>query len=477
MTNILIDHLQFRSRYQGDDLALVSSDINLTYNQLFLLVKRVAFKLNALGIQPSQSVCTYIPNRLLDWIITLALIHEATETSALPSLNLKAIETFDWFITTKSKISESTTKSIFIDAQWLKDCDSLPITRVQSQYANLDSPVRMMFTSGSTGESKSLRLSLRKLLGRSSRPMILPEHKRSLTLMGLSTGPGLYAGVISLIAGLTFFCSTDAKSAIHLIESHSIEDLYGAPRQIKDLLEILLASHKKLTTIKEVRYAGSAASEQLIKLIEANLSENILNLYGSSEAGFISLLRHSKQYPLQSIGFPIPEAKVEIVSSEGVPLGSSQEGRLRVRAPYMVSEYVNNPKASHQSFKDGWFYPGDMGFIREDGLIVLSARSNDVINLGGSKLNLEMVDQFLQSDERIQDGASFVFVDRSGLNQIGVAVVVEPNFDESSLRQVLLQEFGSKMGGVLIMTTKDIPRHPENKKVLRHALADVVKKL
>ncbi|MBT8606635.1 AMP-binding protein [Polynucleobacter paneuropaeus] len=475
MTNVLIDHLQFRARYQGDDLALVSPDIHLTYNQLFSLVKRVAYKLNVLGIQSGQSVCTYIPNRFLDWIITLALIHEATVSSALPSVNLNAIKNFDWLITTKPQFSESTAKTIFIDAQWLKDCDSLPTTRVQSQYANLDSPVRMMFTSGSTGESKSLLLSLRKLLDRSSRSIFLPEYRRSLTLMGLSTGPGLYAGVIGLISGLTFFCSTDAKSAIHLIQLHSIECLYGAPRQIKDLLDLLLASHKKITTIKEVRYAGSAASEQLIELIESNLSNNILNLYGSTEAGFISMLRHLKKYPLQAIGYAVPEVTVEVVSSEGIRLNSFQEGLIRLRTPHMVSQYENNPVASRHFFKDAWFYPGDIGFIQEDGLIVLSSRSTDVINLGGSKLNLVLVDQFLQSDERIQDGASFVFVDQSGLNQICVAVVVESDFDKSSLRRLLIQEFGSKMNGVLILLTRDIPRHPENKKVLRHILVNMLK--
>jgi acyl-CoA synthetase (AMP-forming)/AMP-acid ligase II len=133
-------------------------------------------------------------------------------------------------------------------------------------------------------------------------------------------------------------------------------------------------------------------------------------------------------------------------------------------------EYENNPEASKQFFKDGWFYPGDVGYIREDGLIVLSARSTDVVNIGGSKINLELLDQFLQNYEALQDGAAFVALDASGLEQIAVAIVVESDFDQSRLRQSLCLEFGPKMKSVLILSTRDIPRHPENKKVLRPVL-------
>ena len=50
---------------------------------------------------------------------------------------------------------------------------------------------------------------------------------------------------------------------------------------------------------------------------------------------------------------------------------------------YRVSGEADDPGLGH--FKDGWFYPGDIGRLFEDGLLAIEGRANDTINIGGWK--------------------------------------------------------------------------------------------
>ena len=60
------------------------------------------------------------------------------------------------------------------------------------------------------------------------------------------------------------------------------------------------------------------------------------------------------------------------------PLESGETGLIRVRAQPMVTGYLGNPGATAERFRDGWFYPMDVGFLDESGQLNLTGRSDDV---------------------------------------------------------------------------------------------------
>jgi acyl-CoA synthetase (AMP-forming)/AMP-acid ligase II len=61
-----------------------------------------------------------------------------------------------------------------------------------------------------------------------------------------------------------------------------------------------------------------------------------------------------------------------------------------------VTGYLDDEEASRQFFRDGYFYPGDVGEIRSDGRLVLHGRTTSIINLGGEKRPVEILEQRLQ---------------------------------------------------------------------------------
>ena len=75
---------------------------------------------------------------------------------------------------------------------------------------------------------------------------------------------------------------------------------------------------------------------------------------------------------------------------------------VRFRGHTCVSGYVGTPRNAQGVFKDGWFYPGDLGTITPERLLIIAGREKAVINVGGNKINPETIEV---SCSRIRRGA------------------------------------------------------------------------
>ena len=94
-------------------------------------------------------------------------------------------------------------------------------------------------------------------------------------------------------------------------------------------------------------------------------------------------------------GFLLPLGGV-VEGSAYFILPANKTGTVRYKRKNMINSYLNDEDASKVSFKNGYFYPGDLGKLDENGVLYLEGRTNDVINIGGIKLNPENIDQFIE---------------------------------------------------------------------------------
>jgi acyl-CoA synthetase (AMP-forming)/AMP-acid ligase II len=70
-------------------------------------------------------------------------------------------------------------------------------------------------------------------------------------------------------------------------------------------------------------------------------------------------------------------------------------GRVRVRSDFAVDHYLSDPEESKRVFRDGWFYPGDLGTLSAEGLLVVTGRELAVLDLGGDKISPEAIEAVL----------------------------------------------------------------------------------
>jgi acyl-CoA synthetase (AMP-forming)/AMP-acid ligase II len=169
-------------------------------------------------------------------------------------------------------------------------------------------------------------------------------------------------------------------------------------------------------------------------------------------------------------GFVIPGEVVEIIGKDGAPMPPGEEGVVRVRSANISSYFV--PTADDAGiFRDGWFYPGDIGKLLPDGLLVITGRVNEVINRGGDKLAPEVIEGVLRLMPEIADAAVFAV---PNTEQIWAAVVGKQPLQHEAILAFCRQ----KLAGMAPDRIFELDRIPRNDmgKIIRDEMREAIMK-
>ena len=105
-----------------------------------------------------------------------------------------------------------------------------------------------------------------------------------------------------------------------------------------------------------------------------------------------------------AIGVPGYNWQVKIVDSEGNEVERGGVGELCLKGDGVMKCYYKNPEATRDVLTtDGWLYTGDVARQDEDGFIYLVDRKKDVIIVGGENIYPVQIEDFLRSNEKIND--------------------------------------------------------------------------
>jgi acyl-coenzyme A synthetase/AMP-(fatty) acid ligase len=91
-----------------------------------------------------------------------------------------------------------------------------------------------------------------------------------------------------------------------------------------------------------------------------------------------------------------PSREVEVVDESGAICEPGVEGLIRVRIIDGLEGYLDDEAATREYFRDGYFYPGDLGVLRTDGRLALHGRASDVVNVLGHKIATAPLERALQ---------------------------------------------------------------------------------
>jgi acyl-CoA synthetase (AMP-forming)/AMP-acid ligase II len=256
----------------------------------------------------------------------------------------------------------------------------------------------LLFTSGTTGASKSCILGQREL--RRVAFTMNVEMRCGSADRGLINMPMFHFGAIGIIGGLHARGGTvvlqqqfDAAEAVQLIREHRISVLHLAPVMLRTLLDELTDARE----VQSVRTVVYSAAPMTVGTLERALSmlprAGFLNLYGQTEAIVSGLPRemHALDGPdageaLRSVGFPFPGVRVRIVSDDGCDVSVGEAGEIVVRSDSLFRGYWDDPVATLATLQDGWCRTGDVGRFDERGLLYLVDRKKDVIITGGENV-------------------------------------------------------------------------------------------
>lgn len=142
---------------------------------------------------------------------------------------------------------------------------------------------------------------------------------------------------------------------------------------------------------------------------------------------------------------------------------------VKLRSPSQVSGYIGDPAATAAAFREGWFYPGDLGYLSDEGELYLTGRVDDVLNFGGSKVNAALVDEIIQATPGVIDGICFMQTTAHGLDEISAVISVAKDFDVAVVAADIRKRLAEKMKRMAvpkrIHVAANIPRNPNGKAV------------
>jgi len=147
-------------------------------------------------------------------------------------------------------------------------------------------------------------------------------------------------------------------------------------------------------SLKKLISSGSASFVDERRQIRARLCPHLYELYSSTEGGSVSVLAPEdfERRP-DSVGRPCFRVSVEVVDNDHRPLPPGEIGRLRYRSPASPTTFFVGDGSD--AFHDGWYYPGDLAMMDDEGFVFIRGRLKDMIIRGGVNIYPGDIEQVL----------------------------------------------------------------------------------
>ncbi|MFI4934285.1 MAG: class I adenylate-forming enzyme family protein [Caulobacterales bacterium] len=139
---------------------------------------------------------------------------------------------------------------------------------------------------------------------------------------------------------------------------------------------------------------GGPLPPALAEAALARLTSQLATIVASTEAGVWCVTDIARPQDTAS-HVPAPGRVVQVVDEAGQALAPGEVGAIRIGVLEGVTGYFQNPQASRASFRDGFFYPGDLGAFGRDGRLTLKGRASDTIAVAGQKRAPEPIEALI----------------------------------------------------------------------------------
>jgi len=183
----------------------------------------------------------------------------------------------------------------------------------------------------------------------------------------------------------------DADSVLDSIERHRCTWCVGFPAQYAALLECQRARPRDLASLRICLTGADACPIDLQERIPSILGAPLYNIWGATEV--IGSLTFGLQHgPVARI---VKGARIRLIDENGADVADGEAGELLVRGVNVFAGYWNDPQATEESLKGGWYHTGDLMRRGEGDDLWFVSRKKDIIIRGGTNISPVEVEQAL----------------------------------------------------------------------------------
>ncbi|WP_409251749.1 o-succinylbenzoate--CoA ligase [Bacillus sp. SCS-153A] len=202
----------------------------------------------------------------------------------------------------------------------------------------------------------------------------------------------------------------------------------------------------------------------------------VFQTYGMTETSsqIVTLSPEDSLKKLGSAGKPLFPCELKIIHN-GQAADSGLAGEIAVRGPNVTEGYFNREEANRESFKDGWFLTGDIGYQDEQGFLYVLDRRSDLIISGGENIYPAEIESVLVAHPDIAE-AGVIGVESDEWGQAPAAFIVsEKPLDGLEVRDYCRTRLAGYKVPHYFYFVQNLPRNASNK-LLRKELRKLVQK-
>ncbi len=371
----------------------------------------------------------------------------------------------------------------------------------------LDSPINreemniMLFTSGTTNQSKAVMLSHKNLCTNIidiGNVFEVNETDRFLSFLPLHHTFECTVGFLyPLSVGCSIIFSKGVRHIADELKNFKITAIICVPVVFEKMYDKLIKAIEekgKLPTVKKgiklsnaLLKVGIDIRKKLFKEIHDNLGGclrimvaggaaldpekekgfwdlgfNVLQGYGLTETSPVISAELTKQKRLGSIGKKMPsvEVKIEQPNENGI-------GELLAKGDSIMMGYYHNEEANQEAFtQDGWFRTGDLARIDKDGYIFMTGRKKFVIVLkNGKNVYPEEIESLLNKSDLVNESMVFGMPAADGDVTLSVKISYNKEYIESEFGQITEEEIREKIWNWVKEVNKTMPKYKYVKKL------------
>ncbi|MCB1916159.1 MAG: AMP-binding protein [Rhodocyclaceae bacterium] len=280
-----------------------------------------------------------------------------------------------------------------------------------------DETCALMYTSGTTGRPKG---AIRSHAGSTlialatALEMGFSADDTGLLVMPMCHANSLYFGTTFVHMGATVIVddrrSFDPEALLATLARERVTFTSLVPTHyimILALPEDVKAKYDMSSVGKLMISSAPARKATKVAILEYFTNGKLYELYGSTEAGWVTLLRpHEQLHKLGSVGREwAGSGAIRLLDENGVEVPDGEVGELYSRTCYVFDGYWRNPEKTGQAFRGEWCSVGDMARRDEDGYIWLVDRKSNMIISGGENIYPSEVEGVLASHRKVKDVA------------------------------------------------------------------------
>lgn len=369
--------------------------------------------------------------------------------------------------------------------QLIKSVAPLSEAELKALQVQPEDSASIMYTSGSTGMPKGVLSTHRNIISalytwkfvkeinEILRPELLEENPQYdpalLANVPLFHVTGSHAQFLASFVYLRKFVMMykwNAEKALELVEAERISILHGVPTMTWEIMQSDKFDTTDLSSLRGVASGGaSRPPEHLSMMLQKFPAKAIPGLgYGLTETNAVGAIISGVFYASRpnSTGRPTaPLTSIKIVDEDDNTLEAGEVGEICIKGPTIMKGYWNNPDATAEVIKDGWFYSGDIGMLDELGFLIILDRAKDIVIRGGENIGCAEVEYAISEHPAVNEVSVYGIPDER-LGEIpcaSIMLVPDSDLEQEGLQQFLAQRIaGFKIPERMFFQHEQLPR-------------------